>query len=405
MTVAFLLVSAITAGTPLSGAGRAIDGDSLRVGGYEVRLFGIDAPEAKQTCSRDGQPWACGLASADQLATLVDGRQVNCIAVGLDRYQRVVARCSVGSRELNRYMVATGYAVAYRRYALDYVSAEESAKATPGGAAATARESTRFAVQLERFVLERGTVVSVAGRLELSGDRIAAADLGTGAGRGSTFRVTPAGQARNLNVYVADFGQLMKETGWLDGLVGGDLDLRGRFDDTQGLAPFAGRLRIGPYHFEKVTPRAGVGTLNSTIDALRRAGDPLQQFDSLEASVAKVADRIELKDGHTSGKSIGLTTAGTIDLARDQASLRGIVVPGFALNNVLSNVPLLGPLLTGGKDGGVFAIAYRLEGPLDDLKTDVNMMSAMTPGALREIFTGSGGAPQTRSETPSDHAP
>jgi len=133
MTVAFLLVSAITAGTPLSGAGRAIDGDSLRVGGYEVRLFGIDAPEAKQTCSRDGQPWACGLASADQLATLVDGRQVNCIAVGLDRYQRVVARCSVGSRELNRYMVATGYAVAYRRYALDYVSAEESAKATRRG--------------------------------------------------------------------------------------------------------------------------------------------------------------------------------------------------------------------------------------------------------------------------------
>jgi hypothetical protein len=37
-------------------------------------------------------------------------------------------------------------------------------------------------------------------------------------------------------------------------------------------------------------------------------------------------------------------------------------VPGFALNNALSNVPLLGPLLTGGKDGGVFAIAYRSTG-------------------------------------------
>ena len=58
------------------------------------------------------------------------------------------------------------------------------------------------------------------------------------------------------------------------------------------------------------------------------------------------------------------------------------------LNNLLSNVPLLGPLLTGGKDGGVFAIAYRLDGPLDDLKTDVNILSAVTPGALRELFTG-----------------
>jgi len=164
-------------------------------------------------------------------------------------------------------------------------------------------------------------------------------------------------------------------------------------------------VKLGPYRLEKVAPRAGVGTLNSAIEALGRAGNPLQQFDGLEASIGKVADRIELKDGHTSGKSIGLTTAGIIDLEKEHASLRGIVVPGFALNNVLSNVPLLGPLLTGGKDGGVFAIAYRLEGPLDDLRTDVNMMSAMTPGALRELFTGNGSAPPTRTETPTDRAP
>jgi len=61
-------------------------------------------------------------------------------------------------------------------------------------------------------------------------------------------------------------------------------------------------------------------------------------------------------------------------------------VPAFALNNLLSNVPLLGPLLTGGKDGGLFAVSYQLHGPFDDLKTDVNMMSAATPGALRDLF-------------------
>jgi len=68
-------------------------------------------------------------------------------------------------------------------------------------------------------------------------------------------------------------------------------------------------------------------------------------------------------------------------------------------------VPLLGPLLTGGKDGGIFAIAYRLDGPLGDLKTDVNMMSAMTPGALREIFTGNAGGAPGKAELPSDRAP
>jgi hypothetical protein len=81
--------------------------------------------------------------------------------------------------------------------------------------------------------------------------------------------------------------------------------------------------------------------------------------------------------------------------------LRGVVVPGFALNNLLSNVPLLGPLLTGGRNGGLFAFTYKLEGPFDDMKSDVNMMSALTPGALRELFTlSSDGAPAQPAESP-----
>lgn len=259
-------------------------------------------------------------------------------------------------------------------------------RTAPGGAVAAARENTRVTLQLDRVILAEGSLGSVNGRFELSGERMTGAELAFGAGRGGTVRITPAGAGRNMNVYVADFGALLRETGWLDGMVGGYLDFRGRFEDTFATTPLSGKLKIGPYRLERVVPRTDVGTLNSAIDGLNRAGNALQQFDSLEASVSKIGDRVELRDGHTAGSSIGLTTAGVIDLAREEAHLRGIVVPGFALNNLLSNVPLLGPLLTGGKNGGVFAIAYRLDGPLDALKTDINMMSAMTPGALRELF-------------------
>jgi hypothetical protein len=44
-----------------------------------------------------------------------------------------VARCSVGSVDVNRIMVATGYAIAYRHYSPDYVSAEESARVNKRG--------------------------------------------------------------------------------------------------------------------------------------------------------------------------------------------------------------------------------------------------------------------------------
>jgi hypothetical protein len=263
---------------------------------------------------------------------------------------------------------------------------EDFAKATPGGAAATAHESSHVSAQIDQVLVKRGSLGALNGRLEMADERLTSAELSMTAGKGATFRVQPAGQGRTVAFYVADFGLMLREAGWLDGLIGGYLDFRGRFNDAIAGSPLDGTLKLGPYRMQKVTPRADVDSLNSTIDGLNRAGDALQQFDGLDANIAKIGERIEVKNGRTSGNSIGLTTAGTLDLANDTARLRGVVVPGFALNNLLSNVPLLGPLLTGGKNAGLFAITYKLEGPFDDLKSDINMMSALTPGALREIF-------------------
>jgi hypothetical protein len=265
---------------------------------------------------------------------------------------------------------------------------DELAAKDPASPAGTAQSSTKMSLQLQQVLTERGTLGYANGRLELSGERIALADLTIGAGTGSTFRVMPAGSGRTLFLYVADFGAILHDAGWLDGLTKGYLHIEGRYDDSVAGSPLAGTLKMGPYRLEKVTPRPGIGTLNSAIEGLSRAGNALQQFDNLEAKIAKKGDSIQIRKGRTNGQSIGLTAQGFVDLGKDTAQLSGVVVPGFALNNLLSNVPLLGPLLTGGKDGGVFAISYQLHGPLDDLKTDINMMSAVTPGALRELFNG-----------------
>src|SRR5215204_2003779 len=112
----------------VSGMGHAKDGDSLTVGEREIRLFGIDAPEFDQTCLRDGLRWSCGAEAANQLSALVTGKTIRCEQVGTDQYNRMLARCRVGPTDVNKTMVALGFAVAYRRYSSDYVQAEQSAK-------------------------------------------------------------------------------------------------------------------------------------------------------------------------------------------------------------------------------------------------------------------------------------
>ena len=47
---------------------------------------------------------------------------MSCQPRDLDRYGRVVAVCFKGSEDLNRWMVANGWAVAFRQYSVDYVA-------------------------------------------------------------------------------------------------------------------------------------------------------------------------------------------------------------------------------------------------------------------------------------------
>ena len=132
-SAALVSASPALAQAPVFGTGQAKDGDSLMVGDREVRLFGIDAPEYDQTCKRAGHDWRCGSAAADRLAQLVTGKNVVCASVGTDQHGRLLGRCMVGATDVNRAMVASGYAVAFRRYSSDYVSAEDSAKANKRG--------------------------------------------------------------------------------------------------------------------------------------------------------------------------------------------------------------------------------------------------------------------------------
>ncbi|WP_410176570.1 thermonuclease family protein [Sinorhizobium medicae] len=92
------------------------------------RLHGIDAPEAGQKCMKpDGKSWACGKAAISALEELVLGQDVRCDDRGQDDYGRTIGVCTVGTRDINAKMVATGNAWAFRKYSPDYIDLEDKA--------------------------------------------------------------------------------------------------------------------------------------------------------------------------------------------------------------------------------------------------------------------------------------
>jgi endonuclease YncB( thermonuclease family) len=109
----------------------SIDGDSLRAGnGDEYRIFGIDAPELKQSCQEpDGKDWLCGRAAKAKLTTLIKGGEVMCETKRKDRYGRFIATCSAaGVPDLGEAMVRDGYAIDLASEGNPYAEAEAEAR-------------------------------------------------------------------------------------------------------------------------------------------------------------------------------------------------------------------------------------------------------------------------------------
>jgi endonuclease YncB( thermonuclease family) len=111
------------------GVASVIDGDTIEIHGQRIRLFGIDAPESSQLCVRPtGERWRCGQQGSFALSDRIGRATVACQPRDLDRYGRVVAVCFKGNEDLNRWMVITGWAVAFRRYSVNYVADEDAAR-------------------------------------------------------------------------------------------------------------------------------------------------------------------------------------------------------------------------------------------------------------------------------------
>ena len=58
----------------------------------------------------------------------MDEKNVECTINDIDRYKRFIAICFINEININKYMVAEGWAIAYRHYSLDYIRDEELAK-------------------------------------------------------------------------------------------------------------------------------------------------------------------------------------------------------------------------------------------------------------------------------------
>ena len=137
--IIFILTTNLLA-EEIIGISKVIDGDTVHINNFKIRLEGIDAPEIKQKCKKDyfkisyiigftlKKNYSCGIISKKNLEKKVKNSEIKCILSSKDKYKRYLGTCYKGSLNLNKWMVRNGFAVAYKRYSKQYLNDENFAK-------------------------------------------------------------------------------------------------------------------------------------------------------------------------------------------------------------------------------------------------------------------------------------
>jgi endonuclease YncB( thermonuclease family) len=132
--IALVLLPAMAAAADITGVPKIHDGDQIVIGSSRIRLRGIDAPSVDQLCLNNaGERWTCGVAARDELMHHTDKKSWTCHIERTDRRGRNVAKCEVDGEDIQKWMVGSGWALAYVRFTHDYEADEKAAREAKAG--------------------------------------------------------------------------------------------------------------------------------------------------------------------------------------------------------------------------------------------------------------------------------
>lgn len=201
--------------------------------------------------------------------------------------------------------------------------------------------------------------------------------------------------ARKFLLTTDDFGAMLKDIGIYPNIEGGKFELSGTAEDRNGVRVLATKADGSGYRVVKAPTLARILSLASLSGMgalLSGEGIP---FNRIEGEVMFQTGKITLHNMRAYGGAIGINASGEIDRAADTMNVSGTLVPAYTLNSVLSDIPVIGSLLLGGKGQGLFASNFRVFGKIEKPDVSVNVLSTLAPGFLRNLFLFSPRGPKT----------
>ncbi|MCB1364872.1 MAG: hypothetical protein KDK02_12170, partial [Rhodobacteraceae bacterium] len=190
--------------------------------------------------------------------------------------------------------------------------------------------------------------------------------------------VVPKGGRSAVRVTSPDAGEVFRAAGIFQHGRGGDF--------TMTLLPvgdagqFDGAVEVRNTRVKDAPTMAALLNAISVVGLLDEMSGQGILFTEVEGRFRLGPSRLTLLEGSAVGPSIGISMDGLYDIASSRLAMRGVISPVYLLNSI-------GSMLTR-KGEGLIGFSYTLRGPASAPEVQVNPLSGLAPGMLRDVFRG-----------------
>ncbi|MDC1383311.1 DUF3971 domain-containing protein [Candidatus Puniceispirillum sp.] len=194
------------------------------------------------------------------------------------------------------------------------------------------------------------------------------------------------GSKPELLIETMNGGRILSALDVTNTIRGGRLTLKNVFQDST-LSSYDTKIRLKNFQVVEAPTALRALSVLSLVGLYSLVDGDGTSFRQGEADLEVRGPKVNIKILKASGDALGIAITGTYNRSNKKVNVSGNLVPANLISKALGSLPLLGDLITGVDNSGVFVTQFNITGTSDNMETSVIPVSTVAPGLIRDIFS------------------
>ena len=249
------------------------------------------------------------------------------------------------------------------------------------------KQNLNITAQIDQVIAHRGEVLTgVTANLSIQRGLVATAEIEGRflSGLPLAVHVERSDRGRQLRINSGDGGAALRASNLYSKVAGGGLEFSAGLTNDSSSTIQGGQLILRDFAVRNEDALANIDSRGKA----KKSGPRKEGLKFTKLKMPFTADVKFIRIGNTllKGNDLGASAEGLIRKSDGAIDITGTIIPAYGLNSAVSNIPLVGDILAGGKGQGIFGLTFAMGGTFATPKFQVNPVSAIAPGILRRFF-------------------